>query len=74
MGRPRVFWFHYSRPGTLRAGDVRWSVHCAGTCHLVSRIDCRVPVSSKTNARQPRAVMRGVCRSIKVIDGVAVIE
>lgn len=68
----RSFWFHYNRPATQQAGVPMMTVHHAGVCHLVSRVVCRVPVSSKVRSRQPRVVMAGR-GCVRVRDGVATI-
>lgn len=43
-------------------------------CHVVARVVCRVPTETKANARQPRGVVRGYCRTVTVAGGVATIE
>lgn len=64
--RPRKFWFHYNKPASLKAGAPRLTVHFGGVCHIVAHIECRVPVSSKVRARQPRCVIEGKAREVAI--------
>jgi hypothetical protein len=72
--RPRVFWYHFSKPASRAAGRAMWSLHHAGECHVVERVVCRVPTETKSNKTQPLGVVRGKCRSVTVAAGVATIE
>lgn len=54
-------------------GKDRWSVHYCGTCHIVERIDCKIPTFSKNNKRQPRVVMKGFATNVDIVDGCAII-
>jgi len=69
----RVFWFHYNRPASLRAGKPQVSVHYQGTCHIVDNVVCDRPTTGKINKRQPYFVMRGLCNNVTIQKGVAII-
>ncbi len=56
---PRRFFFHFNKPESLRQKKTLWTVHWKGTCHITEQIICNVPSESKSNKRQPYAVMRG---------------
>lgn len=62
------FFYHY------RKCDGRMSVHFRNTCMPCQDVKCMVPCETKRNKRQPFLVMQGFCKSVKVEDGVAVIE
>ncbi len=70
--KSRVFFFHYNKPASKKANKTMWSVHWNNACYIVENIDCRVPVLSKTNKRQPFATMKGKGR-VKVNNKTAVI-
>lgn len=70
----RVFFFHYNKPATQRAGTPKMSVHWRGACHIVDNVVCNVPSQSKQRKRQPRVVMAGKAESMTVRDGIAYIE
>jgi hypothetical protein len=68
----RSFWFHYNKPESRKQGCNILTIHCGGLCHLVSDIECQVPVYTRHRKSQPYCVMagRGV---VFVTDGKAVI-
>jgi hypothetical protein len=68
------FFFHYNKPASQAQGCTVWSIHYNGSCHLVLEIDCKVPTQSKSNARQPRAVIVGKCDKITIVNERAIIE
>lgn len=72
--RARRFFFHYNKPASAAAGIPKLSVHYAKACHIVDGIDCRVPIRSKNNKKQPRCVMAGKCGDVTIVDGIAVIQ
>lgn len=57
------FFYHYNKP----AG--RMSVHFRNKCHIVDNIDCQVPASTKWNKTQPRVVMQGFARKVRITKG-----
>jgi hypothetical protein len=67
-----AFWFHYNKPASQAAGEPVMTVHYKGQCHLVTHVDCRVPVRSRKRATQPRVVMAGRGR-VQVLNSVATI-
>lgn len=50
------------------------SVHFNGQCHRVDNVECKVPVETKWNKRQPMLVMRGFAKEVIIEDGKAVIQ
>ncbi len=64
----RRFFFHY------RKCDGKMSVHFKGQCIPCDNIDCKVPVETHRNRRQPKLVMRGYCSNIIVDNNKVVIE
>jgi hypothetical protein len=64
----RRFFFHLNKPETKRLGRAVWSLHYLGVCYQAEKIICNVPCESKSNKRQPLAVMRGFSDSVIVKD------
>lgn len=58
------FFFHYNKPASKQAKEVIWSVHFQNVCHLVKRVECKVPIETKVNKRQPYAVVRGWAKDV----------
>jgi len=72
--KPRRFFFHFNKPESLRQKKVLWSVHWDRTCYIVDKIQCNVACESKSNKRQPYAVIRGWASNVTVENGVATIH
>lgn len=68
-----VFFFHYNKPATQKAGKPQLSVHYKGKCHVVDALDCRVPCYSHINKEQPRLVMKGTAIEIRISNNEALI-
>lgn len=68
------FWFHYNKPASRRAGKPVISLHFQRKCHLVGNVECRVPLAGRIRKTQPAFVMAGLAKSIRIEDGVAIIE
>ncbi len=76
MSRPRVFWFHYNKPASRKAGRNILTVHFADQCHLVHDVVLNsMNLRSATRSAQPRCILRGVVAPDKfqIIDNVAYI-
>jgi len=69
----RVFWFHYNKPESLRQKQNILTVHQAGVCHLVTGIQCNVPIETVNRKTQPRCVLKGK-GVVRVVDGVCTIN
>lgn len=69
----RRFFYHYNKPASISQGCTMWTVHYKGICHIVTDIDCTVPTQTKSNVRQPRAVVVGKCEDVIVKNGKATI-
>ena len=67
------FYFHYNKPASQSAGEPRLSVHFRDRCMIVKEITCYVPCESRNRSRQPRCVMVGKARGVRVRGGRAVI-
>ena len=55
----KVFWFHYNKVLSKKAGKPQISFHYNKTCYIVDNVCCGVPVSGVINKRQPFFVMKG---------------
>lgn len=69
-----TFYLHYNKPASLAAKAPKMSVHFRDRCLIVDSIKCFRPTHSKVRARQPRIVMAGSANTVRVYDGVAVID
>ena len=66
--KPRRFFYHYYRQVD------RMSVHFKNTCHVVDHVRCQVPCEDHRRRTQPRLVMRGFARQVRIFkEGEAVI-
>lgn len=66
----KVFWYHFNRPATLKAGKPKITVHFDGKCHIVDGIaECK----SRSHIRktQPLFVMKGKCNKLEIKGGIA---
>lgn len=69
------FFYHYNKPLSKEIGRIMWSVHFRKKCFMVENIACFPQAFSKTNKRQPFAVMQGFAKKIIVTaDKTAIIE
>lgn len=62
----KVFWFHFNKPASKKAGKPIISLHYDNTCHMVDNVICEGPTSGKINKRQPHFVVRGYTSSILI--------
>lgn len=62
------FFYHYYKQYD------RMSVHFKNTCSDVEKVVCSVPCESKKNKTQPRRVMQGFAKEVKIIDDIAYIN
>lgn len=74
INKDRVFWFHYNKPASVKAGKPKVTVHYKGICHIVDNISCNVPTFGYLRNEQPKFVIKGKCQSFEVIDGIAIIK
>lgn len=72
--KPRRFTYHFNKPASARLGRPVMSVHWQGRCHIVDGIVCSAVCESHVNRRQPRVVMRGWARGVRLTRGVALIS
>jgi L-aminopeptidase/D-esterase-like protein len=64
--KPHRFFFHLNKPRTREAGLPVWSFHYEGTCYIANKIVCDVPLETKSNKRQPYAVVQGMARTVRM--------
>jgi hypothetical protein len=64
--RAKRFWFHLNKPRTKQAGLPVWSFHYGGTCYTANKIVCDMPISTKSNKRQPMAVVQGWASKVRM--------
>lgn len=67
----RVFWFHYNKPLSTKAGKPQITVHYKGVCHIVDNITINVPVKGHLRNDQPKFVIKGSCKSFEIVDNIA---
>jgi len=67
----RSFFFHYNKPASQRRGKPTITVHWKGACHLVDNIIAMIPTKGRIRKSQPRFVMAGQARSLKIVQGIA---
>lgn len=70
----RSFFYHYNKPASKAAKKPVISVHYKGQCHLVDNIIVKVPTWGKLRKTQPHFVVCGRAETLKIEEGVAVIE
>jgi len=70
----KVFWYHYNKPASSVAGKPQVTIHYNKKCILVDNLVCGVPTYGHIKKDQPKFVIKGKCKFIKVVDGVAHIE
>lgn len=62
-----VFFFHYNKPESKKAGRNKLTIHFRGKCHLVDKIVCNVGVFSYNNKKQPHCVLKGKCKELVLV-------
>jgi len=65
------FNFHFNKPLSKRDGKVWWTLHYKNRCLPTQQINCYVKTETKTNKKQPYAVVQGFCEDIVWDNGVA---
>ena len=66
--KARVFFFHYNKPASLKAGHPVMTVHIDGTCHMAQHVVCGVACNTAERKAQPRLVLKGLCRQVELLD------
>ena len=66
-----IFWYHFNRPASLKYNSPKLSLHFRKTCYIVDKIICHVPTYSFNKKQQPRVVIKGQAKDIKILDNVA---
>lgn len=64
-----VFWFHYNKPASNKAGGPKLTVHFKKTCYIVDEIECNVKTFTHERKDQPRIVVKGKCSGVAIISG-----
>lgn len=72
--KERVFWFHYHKERSKKYGKPSLTVHYKGQCLIADNIDCKVPVFGHLRKEQPRFVIKGKCKSLEIVKGIAIID
>lgn len=62
------FFYHYRK----ETGGM--TIHYKGTCYPVEDVKCNVPCETHKNKQQPKLVMRGFCKEIKIENGLGIIN
>lgn len=65
---------HFNKPGAKNGTP--WTVHYRNVCHIVSTIDCRVPMKSEwkpLKKSNPRAFFTAMVSSLQIVDDVAIL-
>ncbi len=69
-----IFFYHYNKPSSLKFKSPKLSLHFNKTCHIIDKIICHVPTYSHNQKRQPRVIIKGNAKEIKIVDNVAEIH
>lgn len=64
-----VFWFHYNKPASKKAGRPKLTIHFRGKCQIVDEIICSRPTYTEERSQQPRCVVKGKTTSIEIDKG-----
>lgn len=72
--KPMLFWFHFNKPASDKAGHIVVTVHFNGATVDVPNLQVRVPTRGKVRSEQPRFVMAGKAQRLRVYANTAVIE
>lgn len=70
----RIFFFHYNKPASQKAGKPIISIHYKKQCILVENIVCNVKTWGHVNNRQPKFVIKGLADDIDIKNNVAYIS
>ena len=73
VDKMKTFWFHYNRHASKKAGKPKITVHYDGKCHIVDNIGPCLSYGD-IRKRQPHFVMKGKCKEIQVIKGIAYVN
>lgn len=57
--KSKVFWFHYNKPASSKAGKPQITVHQSGVCHIVDNVVVDTFISGFIRKDQPRFVLKG---------------
>ncbi len=68
-----IFFYHYNKPASLKYNLPKLSLHFQNKCHILNKIICHVPTYSHNQKRQPRVIIKGNAREIKIVDNIATI-
>lgn len=60
------FFYYFNKPASISADKPMWSVHFRKKCLLTENIVCHPGTMSKSNKRQPYAVMQGFSKGLFV--------
>ena len=74
MIKPKIFFYHFNKPASLKAGYPIISLHYNKTCHLIENIICNVKTYGYINKRQPRFVIKGKSNNIEIKDRIGYIN
>lgn len=70
----RIFFFHYNKPLSQKAGKPIISIHYKNQCMFVENVVCQVPTWGHISKAQPRFVVKGKASKIEVKDKIAYIS
>lgn len=70
----KVFWYHYHKQRSKDLGKTSLTVHYNKQCLIVDNIKCNVPTFGCNRTEQPRFVIKGKCKSLKIENGIAIID
>ena len=57
--KKKVFWYHYHKQNSIKAGKPILTLHYEGICHTIENIVCNVPTFGFIRKEQPRFVVKG---------------
>lgn len=65
------FFFHYNKPESKKRGIPTITLHNKGKCLLINNVICNVPTYGKIRKQQPRFVIAGDAKNIRIINKIA---
>ena len=69
----KVFWYHYNKPASKKAGKPQITIHYNDQCIIVDNLICKVETYGHIRKAQPFFVVKGKCKEIKIENKIATI-
>ncbi len=69
-----IFFYHYNKPASKKAGKPKLTIHSKKTCNLVDGVVCSVKTWSHNRKTQPHVVIKGSAAEIIIKNRIAYIS